>query len=111
MKHLLVLLTVLFALLAPTSAFACDKGDTQMGPNCVHVEEWEVTSAAGFYGPLYESTVYRGEGDAKKVLWKDLGEVKESTKDHIKTETRMEKEDGTVEVVTSVYHWDGKTYR
>lgn len=106
MKHLIPLFAVLFALLTPSLALAegCAQGDLEMGPNCVHVEEWEVGSAAG-HGPLWESTVYRMDGDTKKVVWKGLGEIKESTEDNLKTEVRFEYDSGEVQVITSDYPW------
>ena len=106
MRTIVTVLTLLVGLLLTTGAWACDKGDTQKGPNCVHVEEWEVTASAGFFGPLYQSTVYRVVGASKEVVWRDLGVVVVSTEDALTVETRMVRENGEVVVVRSSYSWD-----
>jgi hypothetical protein len=111
MKSLVTVLVVLLAILVPSVALACDKGGVLMGPNCIHVEAWEVSASAGHAGPLYKSTAYRVVGSAKWVLWSEIGEVVESTKFIIRTTTRFEYDDGTVNVISETYHCNGGRYR
>lgn len=93
--------------LVPTPAWAdaCVDGDQVMGPNCVHVGSWEVSSASGLVGSLPYSTVYRVVDGTKVVLWKGLGKVEESTPDYLKTKIRFQYDDEVV-VVSSTYLWE-----
>lgn len=85
-KQFLTVLLTLLVLLVPSYSLACDPGDTQKGPNCVHQESVDRYTVV--------STVYRGEGDSKDVVWKEVGEVKESTEDYLVVFTMVMTEDG-----------------
>ena len=75
MRHLLLSLALF---LASSEAFACDEGDPQVGPNCVHTEWLQ-------YGRLKQeyTTLYRGGNRTKNIVWADFGTLKASHKTYI----------------------------
>jgi len=107
---LVATLTALAALtivsLTSVQAFACDKGDSEMGPNCLHVETTEVSYGTAMETDvLTQTTAYRMVDDEKVVVWEGYGVVKVSTAKMLSTVmyNRGKK-------YTDNYTWNGTSY-
>lgn len=79
MIRILTLLTFVLALFSAKTASACEAGDKQMGPNCVHIVWSEPTASSEYETAMPVSTVYRLQAGVKVLVWQGNGVVEIST--------------------------------
>lgn len=105
MTRFLVALIFGLVLLAPSLALACEGGDQQKGPVCVHERAVKVGS---FYRT--KSRVYFEESP-RIVIWASTGYVKRATTEHLWA-LQPSWQDGVGVVWRTVrYDWDPSVWR
>lgn len=107
MTKILAFLVVLLAVLTPSLASACEKGERSVGPVCV------IPAGLKAGNKTYPvSVVYFDNDSSKKIVWEGVGYVNAATRKLLTTiETRfVETEDGEVARDVEVeYVWSEKT--
>ena len=66
-------------------AFACENGDREVGPVCVHEES--VEGRLVMVSTVYNETI-------ENVVWKDVGEVRKASKEELVVYTMTLTDDG-----------------
>lgn len=103
LSFLILILSASVALPALGEPNVCDKGDTLMGPNCVH------TYLGNIRGMNYTfSVVYRVNDSEKTTVWSDQGEVEKSTKVYLIVSQLVQEKDGEWGWGPVRYNWSAK---
>lgn len=79
MTRILTLLAFFLVVFSVKTASACEAGDKEMGPNCIHIVWSEPTASSEYETPMPVSTVYRLQAGVKVLVWQGNGVVEIST--------------------------------
>jgi hypothetical protein len=114
MKPAIVLAALLgiigFSSVASADPLACDVGDKQVGPNCVHVQSVAYYWGTTYGGMTFASMVYRPSGNTKTVVWSGRGVIRYADQEILGVQQLYFPKTGGSWQNTVMFRWDGSKY-